>query len=1508
MSENDNLGFIKTQLTRYRDLLANFSRKNKELYFTPSKKSAICMSSRGVVLTTESEEAEGNPSDDESDSRSEKLSAHAEVSERQNEDAPEAMETLGVYASSTSQMFTSGSLDLNDYFKLTDVRRQPLIKYLEKIKSDDVKYQKEFGISGAWLLGPFILWRDKPEHRPEDILISPLFKFPININSNRRRNWVLEVEDSSFRLTPSLQLALEKLRGIKLPTEYEAEKFSDAVEEVCRAIARDGRTVEIVELSGNVRLFDESGGHLYAPGLNNDALSEHVARIRETFSSKGATGIKLPKLLAKTKKSQDESGAPSRVPTSIETDLPELDQNWYKATTYSNFMIVDCFYIDHIPATRMPLFKDYEQVYDDLENHPIVSELLGKQLVVTRSDRPPLPRELDEYKERDNFFVINTDSSQHGAIDRVSKESAIVIQGPPGTGKSQTITNLIATQIAEKKTVLFVAEKRAALDVVYTRLQKAGIDKQAVLMHSSDVNKKALYESFLELANVQPQKEDEHAWVYVADKLDREKSELHKYYDTANLEFRNTGLKISDICAMFASLEEGESIDSQTSIGRFFSSKLNGLTLPDVVNDLNRLQELFLRLPNYISHPWRYKKQNLVASADLRSQLESIREEVTQIVKRLESLKKAKQQALPGLVGWTGAEDIRQLITKLEEISSADWKVEGAKELADTRTFQSSHLQGAFQLSGLVEEIAKSLGKVKELWPSARQFKMDADEKILASMIEYFSVPRPMLAPFMPSYWKAKRICKSIMKPEEFENINFKSLDERPFKSFQAFKLEFERFSALLGLSKLFSCIKDAHSQADQLIDAAQSRLDDYSNILAINEFVCSLGLDQMWRSMLASNVEISRITERCRQYCVAREEEDLLLAKTVPVSSNLSQYFDRSEHSLAVQPHSVIETIERLLNHFNECETVDAINAECQKFVDRWSVGGFMEELAPIFLETEARWGDVAHRQILRIWYDEVRTDHPSFRIFDRLNFETKIQNFRVTEETHRASATAAVQNLFAVQWSSERADPNAIALLRRESTKQKKIMYPREIMEKGALKTMLRLKPCWLMSPLSISQILPLVKGLFDIIIFDEASQVRVEDAIPSIYRAKKMVVVGDPKQMPPTNFFVGGADDEDDDADADEPLAESILDLSAKIYPAQMLEWHYRSRSESLIAFSNRAFYGGRLIAAPNCKTLGMDGAITFNEIKDATFNDKKGNVVEAKAVIECLAKELQKNPNNSFGIIAMGMAQRNALEDALTNKISQDEGFAEKVRQAEGRTEGQANVGLFIKNLENVQGDERDIMLISVGYAPSKPGVKLRMHFGPLSNRGGSRRLNVAITRARAKMVVFTSFPPETVPSDEEAFSNNAETATFGRFLKYAKAVSKMDSQEAERILNSFGMAAGLTTRKASRFSLDVARRLADRGHMVSKEIGTCGFVIDIGVHHPNIPGNFILGIECDGAVFHSTPYARDRDKAREALLVGRGWRIIRVFSADWSRNWQAEVARLEQEIETIKKAC
>jgi superfamily I DNA and/or RNA helicase len=289
---------------------------------------------------------------------------------------------------------------------------------------------------------------------------------------------------------------------------------------------------------------------------------------------------------------------------------------------------------------------------------------------------------------------------------------------------------------------------------------------------------------------------------------------------------------------------------------------------------------------------------------------------------------------------------------------------------------------------------------------------------------------------------------------------------------------------------------------------------------------------------------------------------------------------------------------------------------------------------------------------------------------------------------------------------------------------------------MEKGALSTMMALKPCWLMSPLSVSQILPMVRDIFDVIIFDEASQVRVEDAIPSIYRARTMVVVGDPKQMPPTNFFLGGSIEDDvDDDEVEEEVAESILDLASRIYSTAMLEWHYRSRAESLIAFSNRAFYGASVIAPPKPAELGADGAMRFTSVKEGYFTQKTGNPAEAERVVDEVRRILTAESPPSLGVIAMGQPQKLALDAALESRMEGDSAFAAAVKAAESRKEGDAHVGLFIKNLENVQGDERDVILMSVGYAPSRPGKKLYLNFG-LCRKRAARGASTSPSRVRA----------------------------------------------------------------------------------------------------------------------------------------------------------------------------
>ena len=469
--------------------------------------------------------------------------------------------------------------------------------------------------------------------------------------------------------------------------------------------------------------------------------------------------------------------------------------------------------------------------------------------------------------------------------------------------------------------------------------------------------------------------------------------------------------------------------------------------------------------------------------------------------------------------------------------------------------------------------------------------------------------------------------------------------------------------------------------------------------------------------------------------------------------------------------------------------------------------------------------------------------------------------------------------------------------SLLTKEANKKRALRSPRVVMEEGAEGVMLRHKPCWLMSPLSISQFLPCRAGVFDTVIFDEASQVRVENALPAIERAKRLVVVGDPLQMPPTHFFANSADDEEDLEDD----AESILDLAVRACPQVVLEWHYRSHDEALIAFSNRAFYGGRLVAPPSPSELGGNGAVQFKRVQEAYFTQKTGNPVEAQAVVTLLCKLLREAPSRSVGVIAMGQSQAKVIEQTLASLCERDKELASLMDAATDATQA-GGVRCFVKNLENVQGDEADVIIISMGYAPAGPGKKMRLGFGPLSGGGGRRRLNVAATRARHLLHVFCSFNPSEIPADEG--SPNQDLTILGKFLRYCAALGQGKAEDAQGILNSFGVGGAVSSRKPSRFALDVQRRLQERGWVVVSEVGSCGYFVDLAIAHPSEFSRFVLGIECDGMLFHTLPDARTRDGLRQRLLETRGWAIERIGSVEWSQDWMASIGRIEQRLTSL----
>ena len=560
---------------------------------------------------------------------------------------------------------------------------------------------------------------------------------------------------------------------------------------------------------------------------------------------------------------------------------------------------------------------------------------------------------------------------------------------------------------------------------------------------------------------------------------------------------------------------------------------------------------------------------------------------------------------------------------------------------------------------------------------------------------------------------------------------------------------------------------------------------------------------------------------------------------------------------------------------------------------------------LGPLLVTLES--GTVAPREVVRVfeanyarwWIGLAADDLPRLRAFVAAVHHQRIERFRALDRKMLGLAARVARARIAngMPAAAERQSSPEFAVLTRELAKRQRHLPVRQLLTRMP-QAIRRLTPCLMMSPLSVAQYLPADAAQFDVVIFDEASQIPTWDAIGAVGRGRQVIVVGDPKQLPPTRFFERAVPDGDEVNGGEERVEletedlESILDecLGAGI-PSIELTWHYRSRHEALIAFSNHQYYGGRLITFPS--PVVKDTAVAYRHVAGGVYAraGARTNQVEARAVVAEVVSRLcaaaAGGPEQSIGVVTFN-AEQQALIENLLDAARRDDPSLERIF-ADDLAEP-----VMVKNLEGVQGEERDIIIFSLTYGPDVTG-RVAMNFGPLNQSGGERRLNVAVTRAREALLVFGSLRPEHI---DLARTQATGVAHLKQFLTFAEHGVRAFATASTGPLGDF----------ESPFEAAVAERLRARGWTIHPQIGVSGFRVDLGIVDPDAPGAFLAGVECDGATYHRSASARDRDRLRQAVLEGLGWRIVRIWSTDWWTNAPREADRVHMTLVELLQAA
>ena len=1259
--------------------------------------------------------------------------------------------------------------------------------------------------------------------------------------------WEMALSDEAlYESTASLSamsktLALDFLsKHLRIPyTEAEVQKSVVHLYRSSKAAMEENGANTLYLALGALKWFESPGSvkPRYAPIillpvdlLRKSAQAGYVIRLRDDEPQMNITLLEFLKqdfgitVNGLDPLPQDEKGLDIRAILSIMRHHIMHIQRWD---------VVESAFLGNFSFAQFVMWNDLKNRREDLLTNKIVKSLSDGKLTFAPVDMSQLP-----LREGNALLPIPADGSQLKAIEAASDGVSFVLHGPPGTGKSQTITNMIANAVAKGKTVLFVAEKMAALSVVQKRLEAIGLGPFSLEMHSNKSRKKDVLDQLertLKMAR-QPSRE---SFALIRAQAEEVRKELERHMRSMHTPYP-FGLSLYDAVSSYQCYQNapGGIHIAQEDITTLTEEKLK---------QRERVVDELVAAGRLIGHP---KGHPLTGIG------------VTVYTQQL------RGQAEQALAGYTSA------MKELEE------SLDTFKDLSDRQAgsaFQEIRRMAAWA------EAAAALYDIPASWLS------------LPNLIEQL----PGLSEYCEHEVKRDQLSTALLKLMDASYLKEDGeVLKRTWRTMQNkwfLPRAISKGKILKSLSGFCNEGKLKKEQAEQVI----------SNLAALQQECASI---EAAKKKLSSELTGDSYTPETRK--ALAQKAALLLLTLRNICETDAVHIQKTAGKLPQFIPSA-QKLQEKWNCFISCEKVvrDVLWPKPDCLFESQSLKARMELVScfsshlsllrdySAWLSTAKRAGEAGLTAVVSAYeqgLDHENVKHAYFRgqyramvewIFARdpqanefngTLFEEKVTQFRLMDKhlteltrqeiTNRLAARIPNINTLANQ-SSE------LGILQRAIRSGGRGIAIRKLMEQ--LPTLLPLLcPCMLMSPLSAAQYLDPKRDPFDLVVFDEASQLPTCKAIGVLARGKDSVVVGDPKQMPPTSFFsTGSADEENLELEDLESILDDCLALSM---PQTHLKWHYRSRHESLIAFSNREYYENELYTFPSPNALCSK--VTY--IPAGGYYDRgktRQNRAEAEAIVAEVLRRLQTQNQPSIGIVTFSAAQQNLIDDLLLEEFVRSPHLEENALKQDEP--------LFIKNLENVQGDERDVILFSIGYGPDEAG-QVAMNFGPLNREGGWRRLNVAVSRAREEMMVFATLRPDQLDMSR---TRSKGVANLKSFLEFA-----MQGRKKEKTASEQDIADGLAQ--------SIAEALNKVGYTAHLQVGFSKFKVDVAVVDPKNENQYLMGILLDGFSYAAAESVRDRELSQSGVLANLGWRLLRVYAIDWWEDPQRETERIVSQLE------
>ena len=1119
---------------------------------------------------------------------------------------------------------------------------------------------------------------------------------------------------------------------------------------------------------------------------------------------------------------------------------------------------------------------------EKLTDRPLIRALLGEGFAAA----PPLVEDGQRFDHllspATTRHVIDCDSSQSLVVAEVAMGRNLVVQGPPGTGKSQTITNMIAAAVKSGKTILFVAEKMAALEVVKRRLEKIGIGDMCLELHSDMANKKVVLTEIERVLKLGKPMESPELAETVA-RLTEVRDSLNQHVDRMHTVVAPSGLTPYQILTELIRLRaEGAPMPEFELAG---AETWKPEEVQAFHRQLDDYAQLLSEMGNASQHPWRGSKLESLQPLDLQRAVAPAPAVATRLTGILDA-----GRALAARLN----DDVPTTLDAVHRLLKTVRALLAAPQGDITALAHPAWVDHRAAVAKLGESARAIVTAQEKLHGVVVESAWDAD--VATARDDYAKYGQGFFRMFHGAFRAARKTLQRVLagpQPKEFSarleilhllaerRTGIKTLDEASDLGTRAFGKFWAGKQTDWGLVGTFEKW-DADCAAGRLSPryrAMLPRVDEPAGIKALADQLEKL-LTEGVRDLLG--------------LCSALKLDvpQAFAPTPAPIPDPATTGFGKTPltDGLAQLGGAVQTPLDELVTRLGVWQSKPEGLLQWRRYTQLRERVGKIADGALLQRIDAGRIAPAGAKQALSFAHLETLFRHllqqvPDLAQFDGGKFERTIHEFRQLDQQRIDLARAEIASSHFECLTRPRPLDfyEEVNILRHEMQKKRRQIPLRQLIAKCG-HAIQAVKPVFMMSPLSVSQFLEPGGLEFDMLLIDEASQVRPVEALGAAARCRQMVCVGDDKQMPPTQFFgtvLGEVDSHDDDEpDMQAGDVESVLGLCiASSMPQRMLRWHYRSKHQSLIAVSNREFYDNNLYIIPSPERTSELG-LKYRFIENGRFVDRV-NRIEAQAVAQACIDHAKAHPKWTLGVGAFSVTQRDAILKAVEKLRKENPGL-------ESFFDPSSPDPFFVKNLENIQGDERDVIFVSVGYGPDENG-KILLNFGPVSGQGGERRLNVLMTRAKRRCVIFSSMKAEDIDLTR---ASGRGPAVFRAFLDYAQAGAPTIAAQGSLADDKFPDV--------------ILAELKKKGYECQTHVGVAGVFIDLAVVDPSEPGRYLVGVVCDGNAYKTARTARDRDRLRDQVLQGQGWTLHHLWCWDWFQRPAEQLQKLVDAIEAAKR--